>query len=454
MSKETGDIFIKEIIKEYNVFLKAWGNSDLWDLNRFRTLGNMIYETTKLQISANTLKRFFQQKTENPQLATKDALCQLLGYSSYTDFVLQKTKKEDMQESGIKKELPVPKPINADETKENTATIDHRKTRPEKTKRRYAYILSGVCLLIAGYFLYTHKLKVWYVNHLISNIEFSASQVKGICPLTVTFSYYIPPRIFDDISIVYEESNGDIVQQKINQNLNRVNISYVYEGRGFCYLKYKDQIIKTIEIEVRKPGWSVFIREERGNVFKTLPIEKAYTDEGSISLPIEDISVEERTDKLFVSYVFYRDRLVDGDNFIFEARARNSEKEHAISCCSDIMMYIFSDKAFHGFSMNENGYSYIKFISSENTIKGDEYDLGKINFNSSEWHVMSIKVVNKETSFYVDGEKVLGMDYNNSLGLANELILRFKGCGTVDYVKIYKPDGELVYEEDFTKPIE
>lgn len=99
--------------------------------------------------------------------------------------------------------------------------------------------------------------------------------------------------------------------------------------------------------------------------------------------------------------------------------------------------------------MNENGYAYIKFISGENTIKGDEYNLSRFNFNSSEWHVMTIKVVNKKTTFYVDGEEVLGMDYKEPLGYANELTLRFKGCGAVDYVKVSNLDGKVVYEKNF-----
>ena len=43
--------------------------------------------------------------------------------------------------------------------------------------------------------LYTYKLKDMYVEYLLSKIEFTTSQVKGICPLTVTFSYHIPASL-------------------------------------------------------------------------------------------------------------------------------------------------------------------------------------------------------------------------------------------------------------------
>ena len=66
--------YIKEIIKEYNILLESWGSSESWDLNQFKTLENMIFETTKIDVNANTLKRFFQQKTTIPIFRQKTLL--------------------------------------------------------------------------------------------------------------------------------------------------------------------------------------------------------------------------------------------------------------------------------------------------------------------------------------------------------------------------------------------
>lgn len=451
--------YIKDIIKGYNILLESWGPSESWDLNQFKTLENMIFETTKIDVNANTLKRFFQQKTGNPQLATKDALCRFLGYSGYTDFVMKRTKKEEfasVQEDDAVEETKAC-PDDTDKVNDsqlekvrNRLTKDPGETSNNINKKNKWYINFVVILLliIAGYMLYTYKLKDMYVEYLISKVEFTASQVKGICPLTVTFSYDIPSSLFGDISVVYEEANGDVSERKLNENIDKVNATYIYEGEAFCHLKYKDRIVKTIPVECRKTGWSVFAREERKKIFRVFPIEQAFNDSGYVSLPIEDVPQEAHTNHMFVSYVFYKEKLVDGDNFIYEARVRNSAQENAVPC-SDIIMYIHSDTAMHGFAMNKNGYAYIKFISGENTIKGDEHNLNRFNFNPSQWHLMSIKVVNKKTTFYVDGKEILGMDYKEPLGYANELTLRFKGCGAVDYVKVYNLDGKVVYEEKF-----
>lgn len=81
-------------------------------------------------------------------------------------------------------------------------------------------------------------------------------------------------------------------------------------------------------------------------------MEQAYNDSGYVSLPIENVPQEAHTNHMFVSYVFYKEKLIDGDNFIYEARVRNSKQENAVPC-SDIIMYIHSDTAMHGFAMNE-----------------------------------------------------------------------------------------------------
>lgn len=455
MNEVKGQGYVKEIIDEYNIRLKSWGHSDTWNLNQFKTLENMLLEVTRINVNANTLKRFFQQRTSNPQLATKEALCIFLGYKGYTDFVMKKTKQE-----------PVDSLQEENEEEQDTQIIDKEETETENNRighyskgisshikrrnKRYFYMMLIVAIVISGYFLYKYKLKDVYIDYLISKIEFSVSQTRGTSPLTVTFSYNIPSMVFDEITIVYEEANGDILERKLLKGSHAVNTTYIYEGESSCYLKYKDKEIRKIQLQSRKSGWSVSAREERKNIYKTFPIGQAINKDGYASLPFDSVPLNAQSNHIFVSYIFYKENLVNGDNFIFEAKVRNSTKEYAIPC-GDIMMYISSDAGVHGFAMNEKCYAYIKFVSGENEIKGDQYSLEQFDFDPSQWHVMKIKVIDKKTTFYVDEKPVLNMKYNNLLGFADELILRFKGCGAVDWVKVSKPDGELIYEENFSQ---
>lgn len=441
--------YIKEIIKEYNVRFDSWGASEFWDLDHFRTLERMVFESTHISINANTFKRFFQQRTGNPQLATRDALCRFLGYTGYSDFVIQKTRQEF---------VPAPVPIGevkreAEMTVENQKRITPHTAVPDKrTNRPYAYLIIVLLLFICGYLLYAFKINEVYADYLCSKIRFNAVNTRGTAPLTVSFSYDIPSAILKDITFVYEESNGEITKKKPVNAKGQVNATYIYDGDGYCHLQYKGENLKTITIESRKPGWSVFARNERKGIFSTMPIGNAYRKEGYVSLPLDSVLPEARPGHLFVSYVYFKEQLVDGDNFMVEARVRNAKEDHAIPV-SDAIMYLSSEKGRHGFALNEAGYAYIKFISSEKTVKGDDYNLSKFKFNAAKWHVLGMKVQGKHSDFYVDGQKVFSMNYQQSIGMANELILRFKGCGAVDYVRVFNAEGKLVYEEDFKRPL-
>lgn len=441
--------YIKEIISEYTTRFISWGPPDSWDLDQFKTLENMIYESTEVTVNANTLKRFFQQRTGNPQLATRDALCSFLGYAGYTDFVLKKTRLSETANT-------LADTIEAEEEPKQVATVPVVPPAPARAPqagRVYIWLLSALLLIVSGYLLYTLKIKEMYTDYLLSQIEFSVSNPKGANPLTVTFSYNIPSPLLKDIKLVYEEANGDTAEKRLTRNVGKVNATYIYEGDGLCRLEYKGRIIKTITIEDRKQGWSVFTRNERKGIFRTLPVSQAYNKEGYLSLPIDSVVAEARPGHLFVSYVYYKEKLVDGDNFMFEARVRNSPKDFAIPV-SDVIMYLSSSTGTHGFALNEAGYAYIKFISGEKTIKGDEFNLTNFKFDASQWHVMGIRVENKRSAFYLDGQKIYNIEYTKPIGMANELILRFKGCGAVDYVKVNKLNGQVVYEQSFDQPLQ
>lgn len=475
--------YVKEIIKEYNERLHSWGHSDTWNLTQFKTLANMLNEATNININAATLKRFFQQHTGNPQMATKEALCIYLGYKGYTDFVMRK-------EAELQKKSPAgpdsTSPSEGNDTAVTARDISHTTDKVEPTdtvtntrtgnasfpisskpttgmenislaqeyirhhqkSRKYLAALVLATLIILGISAYQYWLKDVYIEYLLAKIEFSVSPQSGNSPLTVSFSYDIPEKLMKDITIGYIEANGDITERRLPENIHSVNTTFIYEGEGYAYLKYKDREIKRLAVKSHNPGWSVSVRDERRNFYKTYPIDEVVKDKGYISLPFDSIPMDARTNHMFVTYTYFKENLIDGDNFVLEANVRNSPEEHAIPC-SDIIMYIGSDSATHGFAMNEQGNAFIKFISGENEMKGDTHSFNQHNFSAATWQVMKIAVEGGDSKFYIDGKLIHEMQYKQPVGTINQLIFRFKGCGAVDWVRLSKPDGRIIFEETF-----
>lgn len=446
--------YTKDIIEEYNILLQSWGNSDTWGLNEFKMLEDLIYEASKMRINANTLKRFFQQRTSNPQVATYNALCIFLGYASYAEFVIRKTRQEKIKPEDTEK--PAEEFLGSENEVSDTGNRKLQSKRRSEfhpyKKSIYTVIIIIIVVVLPFVIInYWDDIKKERENHLLEIIIFESAETKGASPFTLKVKYEIPEKLLDSISLVCIEANGDVTTRKIHNRSGELYATFIYSGRGFCRLMYKNKIIKNINVESRTRGWSAYLMEDRTLFYHVFPYKSVSIENGYLTLPLEEIPEKAVTDQLFVSYDYFNDSIIDGDNFIFEARVRNSVTEdHAIPC-NDIMMYIFSDTGLHGFALNENCYSYLKFISSENTITGNQQDLSWLKFNPNIWHVMRIKVIDKQTTFYLDDHVVSQMSYKVSLGPANELTLRFKGCGAVDYVKVIDPKtDEIVFQEHFT----
>lgn len=450
--------YTKNIIEEYNIRLQSWGNSESWGLTEFKMLEDLIYEASNTRINANTLKRFFQQKTSNPQVATYNALCIFLGYTSYAEFIIKKTKQTKEHDKDSTNLISNHEEndhisLNKEAIQEN---LDIQKSSLQKYSSILKYFKVSIILLILGvisFFIYNYwnTFQQKHEDKLLSEIIFKSTITKGASPFTTKIDYYVPEQLADSMYLTCIEANGDRSTRKISKDKQEIYASFIYPGKGICQLTHKGKIINSIEIESRTSGWSIYLKEERSDFYLSIPFSSANTENDYLTLPLKEIPQDAITDKLFVSYTYYHDSIIDGDNFVFEARVRNSTTEDHGVPCNDIMMYIFSNTGLHGFALNENCYSYLKFISSENTIMGDQHDLSRLNFNPELWHVMKIEVKNKKTNFYLDDKIVNQMSYNQSLGIANELTLRFKGCGAIDYVKVKDTNNKLIYEKHFRK---
>lgn len=447
------ETYVKVIIREFNKKLSSWGNSDTWTNNQFKVLEDLIYDKSHIRIHANTLKRFFQEHTPNPQLSTRNALCIFLGYAGYNDFVMRKTEQAP-QDGGIPASPAVPsgqpEEIQTGEQRQEVLAggmqpVKSETMTPARTpKWIWAWLVALLVVVVAAF--------AWFgrgdeIEAAPDDVALSVSVDKGVSPLTVTMEYDVPESILPGTTIEVMEANGDVVVSPLATAKGKKYATFVYPGLGYVRLKQGDKVLKELPIESRRRGWQVFVSEGYSRSVKNLPIDTMRAD-GYLSLPVESVPQESRTDKLFVSYSYYSPDLVDGDNFTVEARVRNSAMEGGMPCY-DTMLYVFSGSKMHGFALNEDGYAYFKFISGDKSFTGDRHDFSFIKYDPNEWHTLRITVKDKHTTFFLDGSTLLETTYEEPLGMVDELTLRFKGCGAVDYVRLYDAAMRPVFEENF-----
>ena len=68
----------------------------------------------------------------------------------------------------------------------------------------------------------------------------------------------------------------------------------------------------------------------------------------------------------------------------------------------------------------------------------------------SQWKKVQIKVSNKTANVFIEGKNVYSVKYNEPVGKIKGITFRFKGLGSVDYVKLYNnKDEQPVFSNTF-----
>jgi hypothetical protein len=82
-------------------------------------------------------------------------------------------------------------------------------------------------------------------------------------------------------------------------------------------------------------------------------------------------------------------------------------------------------------------------------IKGNENDLSGFGVDFNHFVKVRLEVNHGKARFFVDDKMVYLVDGIMPGSKIKGIIYRFQGTGAVDWVKLSKADGELVYDEEF-----
>lgn len=223
---------------------------------------------------------------------------------------------------------------------------------------------------------------------------------------------------------------------------------YCNKPGSYNLMLLKDyKVVSELPYYVNTKGWYAIYK---GNVDSdvlpnTCGSEQAFMKNGILAAPEDE-------DVVWANFYYIRDMGIDGRNFVFEAKLRNtSMKEY------DSRIWVYGERGakvaanFVAKGATEYGYVY---IGDSTKRSGENHaDLSDFQIDLSSWRVVRIVVRNDLVNFYVDGHKV-GMDYPSSmpLGRLRGLVLTFKGHGECDYVKVFDGTGrKLLFEEEFER---
>ncbi|WP_416865796.1 MAG: hypothetical protein ACMVP2_26195 [Imperialibacter sp.] len=425
---ESDDNNIKECLVEIEKRLN-WGPGEAWTTNDFKALSEKIHAATGTNLSVATLKRLwgtidYQSK---PTATTLNALAQYLGHENW---------KAYQYTNSLPKEHNQKEPTSA-ETK---------KGRP------VGIILSLLVILPLGAWLlfYISNKDEEEVKPLPDASLFSFSSKQAVSegvPNSVIFNYDASPASATD-TVFIQQSWDERLRQQVPYDKKVHTSIYYYPGYFQAKLVVNDSIVKQHPVYITSMGWLPLVEQETVPVY--FKVEDVIKGNGALWLPLEKLTsnnIHLQPETPWTSYFYVKAfEGLQSDNLVFEAELRNDFREGAGICQHTEVHLLLAGGALIVPLAIKGCISGLALYD----VDGKVEDPTPLGVDFSDWVKVRYEVKDMAGRLFINDE--LAYDSLNLHFGPVEVVglkFRFQGTGSVNYVKLWGKDEELLFEENF-----
>ena len=421
----------------------GWPDRSTWVYDDFRRLQELILESSGTSLSVHTLERLFGKlkthKNYNPQKETKKALAVFLGYENWKQF-----KAENL--------------CVAEHSENDTHTVTRETSalpfRDESIKGRsgikHFFNKRIILSLVIGVIAITIFLIINFYNHaeeITSEVNFSSSNVFGIRPHTVKFTFDLTSIKANDISIDFGTGKPMHNIPKKQTNLYK---TYLRPGIYTVQLKGDGELIATKSVFIAMKGWKgyTYTTYEDVETQKSIP-DSLFSGTGQLYAPprmLQDLV--EPNMHFFVEYLKVGDFKVDGDNMTFETRFKNNHRFNYQICFDMWFKLIGTDGILKMHFLKSGCAGFVQMVFGENILNGHKQDLSVFTREFHDWRRAKMVVKDKQVNIYFEDDLIYTTSYTQSVGKVLGISITSKGTGQTDYVKLYNSKNELVYTDN------
>lgn len=418
---------------------KAYGSPDWdkWTNGDYISLSNILFKQTRVRISPNTLKRIFGKiKTDSryyPQKATRDALALYTGYHDWDHFIQVQEWTE--RNATRPAELPAYAPPPA-----LVAELPTSSQRPGP--KRFWLIGAAMFLLVVLAF-------VWWQQHRETPepIQFVCRNPLGENPHSAVFQVS-PIR---DPSAQYTIQFGDGKRENLNQDDSVYTHYYERPGRYFAILQRNDENIDTATVYLQTKGWTVTANMMH-DTSRVYPIEAPdlFADKRRSVSALEAARAGVDTNRtFFMEFINSHPTGIDGDNFELRTQVKTSPDRAGVRC-SQIGLTVWGESSQHTFDVMKPGcVHWINLQTSEVAKKSHRDDLSFLGADLRQGGTLTLRVVNKQASIFINGRKVYETHYKQPLARIYGVKIRFAGIGTINTFSLKDLKSGQVFDGNF-----
>lgn len=424
MDLEAHDVFVQKCLSRIEELLGR-GKSEEWSTQDFEALSRKIMDKTHVQLSVITLKRIWGRirYDSKPTATTLNTLAQFIGFENWGAFKLHEINSNAFI----------------------TATTGEIKMPVRK--RKY-YALASLFMIVAAVtpVLYFSSFNSVTTPVDPSKFQFSSKKIvdSGV-PNSVVFNYNASAANTTD-SVFIQQSWDKRLSVQVGRTERQHTSIYYYPGFFAAKLRLNDQVVQEHKLLINTDGWLPIID------IKPVPLYLKAADigrKGSMGLPVEkikDINIHLQPDTPWMGYYNVGDfGEVFSDDLIFETEIKNEYSEGTAACQHTEVHLLFEGAALVMPLSIPGCISELNF----GDMNGKKLDLSPLGVNFSDWVNVTFRIQDKLVGIYINEKKAFDLKAAQKPVRLVGLIYRFKGTGSVNFIKISKCSGETIYEENF-----
>lgn len=401
-----------------------WGNAASWQSKDFENLNELIFQKTKVSLSASTLRRVWGRVAYDhlPSGTTLDTLAKFAGYDNWRAF----TKQNHTAESP-KAEL-VTKPSEKINTYSNW-------------RLRIALVVVVIIAVgLIGMYVKKPLPKAGKVS-----FSFSTHPVTRSIPNSVIFNYDVKTNPGDSVFIQQSWDNTT----KVTVDPNKHQYTSIYYRPGFYHAKLgiNNTVIKEQMLMIPTDGWLALIAQDPIPVYLN---SREFLSTNALQVPVSIIN-QKKIDMVpkppSVEYYNVGNfSPVSLKDFSFETQVRNDYHDGAATC-QYLRIILFTDNTPVIIPLSAPGcVSDLALLNGRYFEWGKDNDLSGFGTDLTQWVKVSCKSEGKKILYYVNDKKV----YESELPLYNENVIglgyEFQGTGSVRDVKL-DGHGKTVFKD-------
>jgi hypothetical protein len=413
-----------------------WGSSVHWTNKDFDLLSEKIFEVTGVALSQTTLKRIWGKVKYDsaPTVTTLNTLAKYLGFENWREF---------RQKQGTHPEtVVVSEPVT--ETKMDSTT-----KKPGKSFLFSVLAIGLIIISILSWNYFNSGSTAKKANNPAGVYLFSSKKMvlHGV-PNSVVFEYDASSSTADSVFI--QQSWDNRLRTRVPKDQHLHTSIYYYPGFFRAKLLAGNKIVKEHDIFIQTDGWLQLIEQDPVPIY--FKKEEAVAG-GMLTLPFAKIKSVNIPMEPSVPYVYFGNVREFGDlntdDFVFETSVRNDFREGS-GVCQKSEIRLITEGSMISIPLSVKG-----CISENNLfclgryIKGNENDLSGFGVDFNHFVKVRLEVLHGKANFFVDDKMVYHLDGLVSGSKIKGIIFRFQGTGSVDWVKLSKSDGKMIYEDEF-----